>query len=131
MTRQLFVNLPVKDVKHSKDFFERLGFRFDENFTNESAISIKVNDNAFIMLLAENYFSKFTQKPLCDSHLHSEVMCALSIESKEKVDEIVERALSLGAKETREKQDKNFMYSRTFSDLDGHVWELYWMDTQV
>ena len=128
MTRQLFVHLPVQDIRHSKDFFDRIGFHFDENFTNEFAISIKVNDNAFIMLLAEKYFSRFTQNSVCDATTHSEVLCAISVESRDKVDEIVDRALSIGAKTARETQDQGFMYGRSFHDLDGHVWEIYHMD---
>ncbi|POS01075.1 hypothetical protein Q361_11421 [Flavobacterium croceum DSM 17960] len=129
MTRQLFVNLPVKDVKHSRDFFDRLGFKFQEGFSNEFAICLEVNDNAFIMMLDEKYFSKFTKNPVSDAHSHSEVLNAISVESREAVNEIVDRAVSIGAKEARESQEHGFMYGRSFHDLDGHVWEIYWMDT--
>lgn len=128
MIRQLFVNLPVKDIKHSKDFFDRIGFTFHDHFSNEYALCIEVNDNAFVMLLSENYFSRFTQNSVCDTKTHSEVMCAISLESREKVDEMVNRALSIGAKIAREPQDHGIMYSRSFHDLDGHVWEFYNMD---
>ena len=128
-TSQLFVNLPVKDVKHAKDFFERLGFRFQESFTNDISACIEINEHAFVMLLSEKFFDTFTKAEIVNAHHQNEVLVAVSMPSKEKVNEIVDRALELGAKEARTPQDHGHMFGRSFHDLDGHVWEIYYMNS--
>lgn len=127
-TSQLFVNLPVKDVKHAKDFFERLGFQFQESFTNDISACIEINDNAFVMLLSEKFFDTFTKTEMVNAHTQNEVLVAISMPSKDKVNEVVDRAIELGAKEARTPQEHAHMYGRSFHDLDGHVWEIYYMN---
>ncbi len=126
-TKMIFPNLPVKDLKKSMEFFSGLGFTYNEKFTDENAASMKINDTAYVMLLTEPFFLSFTTKSLTDTSKDTEVMLAISLENKEKVDEIFSKAISLGAKEGR-KEDLGFMYTRSFHDLDGHIWEFFWMD---
>ncbi len=126
-TKMIFPNIPVKDLQKTMDFFSRLGFTFDEKFTDENAASMKINDTASVMLLKEPFFLSFTKKSLNDTSRTTEMMLAISFESKAKVDEMLSKALLNGATEGR-KEDLGFMYARSFHDLDGHIWEFFWMD---
>lgn len=126
----IFPNIPVKDLKKTMNFFKQLGFTYNEKFTDEKAACMKINDTAYVMLLTEPFFLSFTTKKLADTSKNIEVMLAVSLENKKKVDEIFAKALSLGATEGR-KEDLGFMYTRGFHDLDGHIWEFFWMDEKA
>lgn len=128
MDTKIFVNLPVKDLDVTMEFFTKLGFEFNPKFTNENAACMVVSQDIFVMLLTENFFQTFTKKELADATKVTEVITALSVESREAVDELVAVALEAGAEEAREAQDMGFMYSRSFSDPNGHIWEAFWMD---
>jgi len=128
MNTKVFVNLPVKDLKKSMDFFSNLGFSFNPQFTDEKAACMELNSDGYIMLLAEPFFKQFINKDIADATKSTEVLVAISADSKEKVNERVEKALSLGAIESGTVQDLGNMYSRSFSDLDGHIWENMWMN---
>lgn len=128
MARKIFVNLPVKNLKRSIDFFGGLGFTFNPQFTDDNATCMIINDEAFVMLLAEEYFKGFIKKPISDATTQTGVLLAVSAEGREAVDTFVEKALAAGAKTAKEPMDQGFMYVRTFYDLDGHHWEIAWMD---
>jgi predicted lactoylglutathione lyase len=128
MDTKIFVNLPVKDLDVTMEFFAKLGFEFNPKFTNENAACMVVSQDIFVMLLTENFFQTFTKKELADATKVTEVITALSVESREAVDELIAVALEAGAEEAREAQDMGFMYSRSFSDPNGHIWEAFWMD---
>lgn len=125
-TKMLFPNIPVKDLKKTIDFFSRLDFSFDDRFASEDAACMIINDTASIMLLTEEFYLSFTTKQLADTSKTSEVILAISLESKDKVDEILSRAISMGATDGRT-EDMDFMYTRSFLDPDGHIWEFFWM----
>jgi predicted lactoylglutathione lyase len=126
--QMIFVNLPVRDIDASKKFFTELGYTINAQFSDETTGSVVISEQIVVMLLAHEKYAQFTKKEIADSTRTSEVLIALSAESREKVDELVDRALSLGATEPREKQDLGFMYGRAFEDLDGHTFEVVWMD---
>lgn len=128
MNTKVFVNLPVKDLKRSMDFFSNLGFSFNPQFTDDKAACMELNSDGFVMLLAEPFFRQFINKEIADATKSTEVLVAISADSKEKVNERMEKALSMGATETGSVQDVGNMYSRSFSDLDGHIWENMWMN---
>ncbi|MDI1451345.1 VOC family protein [Polyangium sp. 6x1] len=127
-SRMLFVNLAVKDLKRSVDFFTKLGFAFNPQFTDETATCMIVSEQAFVMLLTEAKLLSFTTKQLCDTTKFTEGGYGLSCESREEVDRIVKIALENGASHAMPPQDHGFMYGWSFYDLDGHHWELIWMD---
>lgn len=128
MATQIFVNLPVKDLQRSVAFFTALGYDFDLNFTNENATCMIVGENIFVMLLVEPFFQTFIKKEICDARKSTEVLVCLSCESRAKVDELVARAVAAGGTIPREAQDHGFMYGHAFEDLDGHIWELVYME---
>ena len=128
MGTKIFVNLPVKDLNKSKEFFAKLGFTFNPQFTDQNAACMVISEDNYAMLLAEPFFKTFTKKEIADAKKSTEVLVALSVESKEKVDEMLSKALASGAKESREPQDHGFMYGRSLEDLDGHIWEIFYMD---
>jgi predicted lactoylglutathione lyase len=128
VSNQIFVNLPVKQLKKSIDFFTGLGFSFNKQFTDDTATCMIVSDNIFVMLLTEKKFQSFTPKKICDATRNTEVLVALSMESRARVDEMVRRAVAGGGTTYNEPQDHGFMYQHGFQDLDGHIWEIFWMD---
>jgi uncharacterized protein len=128
---KIFVNLPVKDLNKSKDFFAKLGFTFNPQFTNEKAVCMVISEDIYAMLLLESFFKTFIKKEIANTKTSTEVLLALSQESKKSVDETLRKAIDAGAKEAREPQDLGFMYSRSFEDLDGHIWEIFWMDPKA
>ena len=128
MKRQIFVNLPIKDMARSQAFFRSLGFEFEPKFTNEQGACMVVSDAIFVMLLVEPFFQGFTVKPVADATKSTEVLIALSCASRNEVDELVRKALAAGGTAPNPKQDHGFMYGHGFTDLDGHVWELVYMD---
>jgi uncharacterized protein len=128
MTTQIFVNLPVKDLNETVDFFTKLGFAFNPQFTAENATCMIVNNDIFVMLLVEKFFKTFTKKELCDTTKDTEVIVALSTESREKVDQMINKVIEAGGKEHRKPQDHGWMYGRSFEDINGHLWEVIYMD---
>ena len=128
MGTQICVNLPIKDLKRSVEFFTKLGFKFDPQFTDDNATCMIISDDIFVMLLVEKFFKTFTKNEISDATKSTEVILCLSAESKEKVDEMVKKAVEAGATTPNEKQEQGFMYGHGFQDLDGHLWEVMYMD---
>jgi predicted lactoylglutathione lyase len=128
MSRLLFLNLPVADLPASRAFFDTLDFRFDERFCDEGAACMVVSDQAFVMLLARDRFADFVTRPIADAHQATALTVAVSADSREAVDAFTETALAIGATAAKDPQDYGFMYQRSFHDLDGHLWEVMWMD---
>jgi uncharacterized protein len=129
MATKIFINLPVKDLDRSVSFFTNLGYNFNPQFTDEKATCMIISDNIFVMLLTETYFQTFTKKKICDAKTSTEVLIALDANSREEVQRMVEKAKELGAIIYSEPQDHGWMYQHSFADLDGHQWELVYMDT--
>lgn len=128
MTTQIYVNLPVKSLDKSVEFFTALGYRFNPQFTDENATCMIVSDGIYVMLLVESFFKTFTPKPISDARKSTEVLLCLSCESRDKVDEMVRKAVAAGATTPNTPQDYGFMYQHGYQDLDGHLWELMYMD---
>jgi predicted lactoylglutathione lyase len=128
MNKQIFVNLPVKDLDRSKAFFSHLGYTFNPQFTNEQGACMVISDTIYTMLLVEPFFQGFTKKPISDATRSTEVLICLSCESREEVDQLVAKALEAGGKAPNPVQDHGFMYAHGFEDLDGHQWEVMFMD---
>ncbi|GAA3004761.1 VOC family protein [Kitasatospora albolonga] len=124
----IFVNLPVRDLDRSLAFFKAMGYSHNPQFTDETAACLVISDSIFVMLLTETKFKEFTKKQLADTNTTTEVILALSAESREQVDEVVTKAIAAGAGPANDPMDLGFMYSRSFHDLDGHQWEYVWMD---
>lgn len=128
MATKVFINLPVKDLGKSMNFFTNLGFNFNAQFTDEKAACMVVSESIFVMLLTENYFQTFTRKKLCDATAATEVLIALDSNSREEVIQTISKAQSLGAQLYAEPQDHGWMYQHSFADPDGHQWEFVYMD---
>ena len=126
--RKIFVNLPVRDLERSKDFFAKLGFAFNPQFTDDKAACMVVSQEAYVMLLREPFFSTFTKNDIGDTGRHTEGLCALSCESRGEVDEMVRRAVANGGRRAMDPIDHGSMYGSSFYDPDGHHWEVLWMD---
>jgi predicted lactoylglutathione lyase len=128
VTTKIFVNLPAKDLNKTIEFFTKLGFKFNPQFTDENATCMIVGEDIFVMLLVEKFFKTFTKKEICDTSKNTEVIVALSVEGREKVDQMINRAIEAGGRESREPQDHGWMYGRSFEDINGHIWEIIYMD---
>jgi predicted lactoylglutathione lyase len=128
MSRLLFLNLPVADLAATRTFFDRLGFEFNEKFCDEGAACMIVSDQAYVMLLQRDRFAEFVTKPLADATATTALTACVSATSREEVDSLAEAASDAGAGEAKGPQDYGFMYQRSFYDLDGHLWEIAWMD---
>jgi predicted lactoylglutathione lyase len=128
MNTKIFVNLPVKDLQKSIAFFTQLGFSFNPQFTDETATCMIVSEDIFVMLLTHDKFKMFTPKDICDATTSTEVLVCLSSEGRENVDDMVRKAVAAGGSTYREPQDHGFMYGHGFQDLDGHIWEVVYMD---
>ncbi|WP_348811142.1 VOC family protein [Flavobacterium maritimum] len=128
MVSKIFVNVAVKDVQKSIAFFKEIGFTFNPQFTDENAACMIISSNIFAMLVIEKRFKDFTKKEICDARKNTEVLLALDVESREKVDEIIQKAVNAGGSIYMEAQDYGWMYSHNFEDLDGHQWEIFYMD---
>jgi predicted lactoylglutathione lyase len=126
--RKMFVNLAVQDLKKSMEFFSALGFTFNPKFTDDKAACMIISDDAFVMLLTEPFFKTFTPQEPCDTSRYTEGLFALSCESRDEVDEIVNKAIAAGGRHVMKPQDHGFMYAWSFYDVDGHHWEVLWMD---
>ncbi len=129
--RKVFVNLPVRDLKRSMEFFRKLGFEFNKQFTDEKAACMIISDEAYVMLVTEPFFKTFTTKKIIDTSTSTEGLFALSCNSREEVDQMVETAIEAGGKHAMKPSDMGFMYSWSFYDPDGHHWEVLWMDPQA
>ena len=127
-SRQIFVNLSVRDLEKSKQFFSTLGFTFNQQFTDDKAACMIISDKAYVMLLTEPFFRGFTRLEPCDTSRSTEAMLALSCESRAEVDQIVRKAIDAGGRPALDPVDHGFMYNWSFYDLDGHHWEVLWMD---
>src|SRR5438046_594867 len=130
-SKKIFVNLAVRDLKRSMDFFKALGFEFNPQFTDDKAACMIVSGEAFVMLLTEPFFQTFTKKTICDTSSQTEGLFALSCGSRAEVDEMVKKAMAAGGKHAMDPQDHGFMYGWSFYDVDGHHWEVLWMDPKV
>jgi predicted lactoylglutathione lyase len=129
MSRMIFVNLPVSDLQRSKDFFTALGYSFNPQFTDENAACLVIDEgHIYAMLLTPGFFTRFTKKSIADATTTTEVILALSADSRAGVDEIVDKALANGGTPSNETDDQGFMYSRSFQDPDGHLWEVLYMN---
>lgn len=128
MNKKIFVNLPVKNLDQSMDFFNKLGFSFNQQFSNENGACMVVSEDIFVMLLTHSFYKNFTKKEIADATKTSACIICLSSESREAVDEMVSKAIEAGGTAPNAKQDHGFMYGHGFEDLDGHTWEVTWMD---
>lgn len=131
MATKIFVNLPVKDLNRSVEFFTKLGFKFNPQFTDEKATCMIVGEDIFVMLLVEKFFKAFTKKEISDATKSSEVIIALSADDREAVDEMISKVIEAGGIEPKEPQDHGWMYGRSFQDIDGHLWEIFYMDSSA
>ena len=129
MPKQIFINLPVRDLPKAKDFYEAIGAVNNPQFSDDTAACMVLSDTIFVMLLTHAKWAHFTQKPIVDARQASEVMLALSADDRQAVDTLVAAAGASGGKaDVNPRQDLGFMYGRSFEDLDGHIWETFFMD---
>ena len=128
MSKNIFVNLPVKDLSKSMEFFTKLGFKFNPQFTDDKAACMIIGENIYAMLLLEKFFKTFTKKEISDAKKSTEVLIAVDTESREKVDEMINKAIKAGGSIYNKPQDHGWMYGHSFADLDGHQWEVLYMD---
>lgn len=124
----IFVNLPVKNLPASKEFYAKLGYTFNPQFTDDNAACMIIDEHIYAMLITEPYFKTFTPREIADTTKVVEVLNALSTDSREKVDWYAKTAVEAGGKIHRDSSDHGWMYSQSIEDIDGHVWEYVWMD---
>ena len=127
-SRKLFVNIPVRDVQRSIDYFEALGFTFNAQFTDATATAMLVGEDAYFMLLTHEKFASFSKRPASDPRKETSALFAIGVESRAAVDAMVKKAVELGGAHALDPQDHGFMYGWSFYDLDGYHWEVFWMD---
>jgi len=128
MATQMYLNLPVKDLDKSIGFFTKLGFKFNPQFTDENATCMIVGEDIYVMLLVEKFFKTFIKKEICDAAKSTEALIGLSVDSRDQVDEMVKIAVDAGGSIYSDPQDHGWMYGHSFADLDGHQWEIFYMD---
>jgi predicted lactoylglutathione lyase len=128
MATKIFVNLPVRDLERSKEFFSKIGFSFNPQFTNDKAACMVIGENIYAMLLVEEMFKTFTKKEISDAQKTTEVLLAVDADSRDKVNEMVRKAVEAGGSTYRNAEDHGWMYEHSFADLDGHQWEVLYMD---
>ncbi|WP_211441708.1 VOC family protein [Collimonas humicola] len=131
MHKQIYVNLPVKDLPRSMAFFKSLGYTFNAKFTNEQAACMELGENLYVMLLVEKFFEGFAKKPVSDATRQTEVLLCVSCDSRQHVDKLVALAMAAGAQQMEEPKDYGFMYGNSFHDLDGHAWEMMYMEPEA
>ena len=129
--RMLFVNIPVADLERSKAFFAKLGFSYNPKFTGESAACMLVGEQACVMLLSHEAFARFSHLPMADPTTHALALYCFSVASRDEVDTVSAAALAAGGTEADDAEDYGFMYTRSFYDLDGHGWQVMWMDPEA
>jgi hypothetical protein len=130
-SRMIFVNLCVRDLEKAMTFFKALGFAFNPKFTDANAACMIISETAYAMLIVPTFFKTFTKREICDTSTHSEALIALSCGSRAEVDELVAKAIAAGGTHAMPATDHGFMYGWSFYDLDGHHWEVMWMDPAV
>jgi len=130
MPRKIFVNLPIESLDRSVEFFSQLGFTFNKQFTDEKATCMVISEDIYAMLLVKPFFKTFINTEIADAHQSTSAILALSVDSRAEVDTFVDKALKAGAKSPKPPQDHGFMYQRSFKDLDGHHWEIFWMSPE-
>ncbi len=128
MSTKIFVNLPVRNLSKSIEFFTNLGYSFHPQFTDEKAGCLVISEDIYAMLLVEPFFKTFTTKEVADATKSTEVIVALSADSRQRVDELVDRAFAAGGRPANDPMDQGDMYVRSFQDVDGHIWEVLYMD---
>ncbi|MGE5290652.1 MAG: VOC family protein [Micromonosporaceae bacterium] len=128
MSTKIFVNLPVKNLARSTEFFRKLGFSFDQRFSDENAGCLVISDDIYAMLLTEQFFRNFTTKELADATKTTEAIVALEVGGRQRVDELADRALASGGSPAGEPMEQDGMYGRSFQDPDGHLWEVFHME---
>lgn len=128
MSTKIFINLPVKNLDASKAFYQALGYSINPQFTNEDAACIVISEDIYVMILTHAFFGNFTKKSIVDSSTNVEVLNCLSAESRAAVDHIVRKAEAAGGRTYAAPQDHGWMYQHGFEDLDGHIWEVAYMD---
>lgn len=128
MNQQIYVNLPVRDLPASRKFFDALGYSFNPDFSNDKGACMIVSEDIYVMLLTEEFFATFTKKPVADAHKSTEMLICLSAKSRADVDATIAKVSKAGGSITGEPQDYGFMYGRGFADLDGHQWEVMYME---
>ncbi len=128
MNRKIFVNLPVKDLRKSVEYYQGLGFGLHPKFTDDTAACIVISDDIYVMAITHAKFREFTTRTISDSAKSTEVLVAISAESRAEVDEFATRAVAMGGKIHRKPEDHGWMYGQSVEDLDGHIWEMFWMD---
>lgn len=128
MSRMIFVNLPVKNLTKSVEFFTELGFEFNKQFTDDKATAMVVSDEAYVMLLVEDFYKTFVKKEITDTATHNEAIVAVSASSRDEVDDLVHKALAAGGTASNDPIDEGPMYGWSFQDIDGHLWEVMYMD---
>jgi len=128
MVKNIFVNLPIKNLHNTVTFFTALGFTFNPKFTDATSTCMVISESIFAMLVEEDKFTTFTTKEICDSTKKTEVLLALQVEKREKVDVLVNKALEAGGTQHMPAQDHGFMYAHSFQDIDGHIWEVFYME---
>lgn len=130
MPRLMFLNLPVTDLAASRTFFEAIDFGFDRGCQDEHAVSMIINETAFVVLIQRERFADFVELPIADAERETALTIAISADSRQAVDQLADKALAAGATPAKEPLEYGFMYQRTFQDLDGHLWEVLWMDSK-
>lgn len=128
MATSIFINLCVGDLNKSKAFYTAIGFTINEQFTNEDAAGLMIAENINLMIMKEEFFTRFTKKAICNPRLNTECISCISVDSREAVDEVVSRAIAAGGSSDYESHDHGWMYYRTIEDLDGHMWEFLFND---
>lgn len=131
MEQKIYINLPVEDLEASKGFYAKLGYHFNPLYTNEVAACMVVSDSIHVMLLTKPFFATFTTKEIVDAKSSAQVLICLSKDSRNAVDAMVDSAIAAGAKIERPTNAHDFMYERSFNDLDGHIWEIMWLDEKA
>ncbi len=131
VSRKVFINLPVQNLAKSREFFSKLGFSYNLKFTDDKAACMVLSEEGYVMLLSVPFFKTFMKKEVCDTSAHTEAIIALSCTGRAEVDDLVNKAIAAGGEHAMEPQDHGFMYSWSFRDLDGHHWEVFWMDPEM
>lgn len=126
--RPLFISLPVRDPKASRDFFTRLGFGFDPKFSSDDGACVRVSEQTSVMLLTREKFAEFSKRPTADPTAHAQALFCFGVASRDEVDAVADAAVAAGGEDHHDAQDHGFMYSRSFYDLDGHGWQVMWFD---
>ena len=128
MVNNLFINLPIKSLEKTKEYFKALGFNFNELYSDTTSTCMIVNKNIFAMLLEESRFREFTSKNLCNAKRSTEVILSLQLSSKEDVDALYIKAIKFGGKEHMPLQESGFIYTKSFLDINNHIWEVFYLE---